>query len=220
MKPINSPADFETLLQSEQAVVLVFFPWSDRAVESQAVVQEWENNLDAPPAQNNPTVYQLSPNEHSYTWKWLNEALGDSEETFNGSVLWLKHGSVVGCVTDAAVAGVKVLSRMTNDCFVRGKTYSGCESDGLPNGAVAFDSELLQILCCPETHQKLKLAALPLLERINQHIVAGHLQNRSGQNIQDRIDGGLVRADGRYLYPLRQNIPILLVDEAIPLAGY
>jgi uncharacterized protein YbaR (Trm112 family) len=31
------------------------------------------------------------------------------------------------------------------------------------------------------------------------------------------VDGGLVREDGRILYPIRQRIPVLLVDEGIAL---
>jgi uncharacterized protein YbaR (Trm112 family) len=29
----------------------------------------------------------------------------------------------------------------------------------------------------------------------------------------------LIRADGKILYPIRRNIPVMLVDEGIPLAG-
>jgi uncharacterized protein YbaR (Trm112 family) len=29
----------------------------------------------------------------------------------------------------------------------------------------------------------------------------------------------LVRADGKFIYPIRQEIPIMLIDEAIPLAS-
>jgi len=35
--------------------------------------------------------------------------------------------------------------------------------------------------------------------------------------VLERIDAGLVRADGKFLYPIRHDIPIMLVDEAIPL---
>jgi uncharacterized protein YbaR (Trm112 family) len=218
MRPINSPDDFAALLREERAVLLLFFPWSDRAIESRAVVQEWETKLASQPGQNIPAVYQLAPDDQPYTWKWANEVLGDSDEAtqVNGCVLWLKQGSVVGRVNNAATAGVKLLSRITNDCFVRG----AAATDWLPNETARFEVELLEILCCPETHQKLKLATQPLLKKINQQISTGRLQNRSGQAVGDAIDGGLVRADGRYLYPLRLNIPVLLMDEAIPLAGF
>jgi uncharacterized protein YbaR (Trm112 family) len=82
-----------------------------------------------------------------------------------------------------------------------------------------IDSGLLKILCCPETHQEVRLAEAALIEKVNSQIAAGTLNNRAGQPVQEKIDAGLVRADGKYLYPIRRNIPVMLVDEGIPLAG-
>jgi len=45
------------------------------------------------------------------------------------------------------------------------------------------------------------------------------LCRRGGQPVKEKLDAGLVRADGRFLYPIRSDIPVMLVDEAIPLAG-
>jgi uncharacterized protein YbaR (Trm112 family) len=82
-----------------------------------------------------------------------------------------------------------------------------------------IDPELLKILCCPETHQDLRLAEPAVIEKLNQQVSAGALKNRTGQPVQEKIDGGLVRADGKYLYPIRRKIPVMLVDEGIPLAA-
>ena len=82
-----------------------------------------------------------------------------------------------------------------------------------------IDSELLKILCCPETHQELRPAEPALIAKVNQQIAAGTLKNRGGQLVKEQIDGGLMRADGKFLYPIRRNIPVMLVDEAIPRAG-
>lgn len=82
-----------------------------------------------------------------------------------------------------------------------------------------IDRELLQILCCPETHQPIVLAEAALIEKLNQQIAIGRLRNRAGQPVAEKIDGGLVRADKKFLYPIRQDIPIMLIDEAIPLAA-
>ena len=82
-----------------------------------------------------------------------------------------------------------------------------------------IDLELLKILCCPETHQELRLAEAALIERLNGQIAADALTNRAGQPVKEKMDGGLVRADGKFLYPIRRNIPVMLVDEGIPLAG-
>jgi uncharacterized protein len=80
-----------------------------------------------------------------------------------------------------------------------------------------IDSDLLKILCCPETYQELRLAGAAEIEKLNAQIAAGALKNRAGQPMQEKIDGGLIRADGKFLYPIRRNIPVMLVDEGIPL---
>jgi uncharacterized protein YbaR (Trm112 family) len=78
-----------------------------------------------------------------------------------------------------------------------------------------MDSDLLQILCCPETHQALRLAEPNLIETLNRQIAAGTLKNRAGQPVTETLDAGLIRADQKFLYPIRNNIPVMLVDEAI-----
>lgn len=80
-----------------------------------------------------------------------------------------------------------------------------------------IDPELLKIMCCPETHQPIALADASLIEKLNQQITAGQLKNRIGQPVKEKIDGGLVREDGKFLYPIRGDIPVMLIDEAIAL---
>ena len=82
-----------------------------------------------------------------------------------------------------------------------------------------IDADLLEILCCPETHQEVRLAEPAVVEKLNQQIATGLLKNRAGQPVQEKIDGGLIRADRKFLYPIRGRIPVMLVDEAIPFAG-
>jgi uncharacterized protein len=83
-----------------------------------------------------------------------------------------------------------------------------------------IDPDLLKILCCPETHQELRLAEPAVIEKLNVQIAAGTLTNRGSKVVNEKIEGGLIRADGKLLYPIRRNLPIMLVDEGIPLAGY
>jgi uncharacterized protein YbaR (Trm112 family) len=82
-----------------------------------------------------------------------------------------------------------------------------------------ISQDLLKILCCPETHQKLEVAEPALLASLNEQVASAKLLNRAGQPVQEQLEGGLVRADRKFLYPIRQNIPIMLIDEAIPLPG-
>ncbi len=80
-----------------------------------------------------------------------------------------------------------------------------------------IDPELLAILACPETKEPLALADAELISTLNSRIARGAVKNRAGKTVKDKIDGGLVRTDGAYLYPIQDEIPILLLDEAIPL---
>lgn len=80
-----------------------------------------------------------------------------------------------------------------------------------------IDPGLLQILCCPETHQPLTEADAALVGELNARLASGALKNRSGQPVSEKLDGGLLRQDRQVLYPIRNRLPILLVEEAIPL---
>ena len=82
-----------------------------------------------------------------------------------------------------------------------------------------IDPDLLKILCCPETHQEVRLAEATVIDKLNGQITAGALTTRAGQPVKEKIEGGLIRADGKFLYPIRRNIPAMLVDEGILLAG-
>lgn len=80
-----------------------------------------------------------------------------------------------------------------------------------------INEELLQILACPETKEPVRLAEQDLVDRVNAAIAAGGLKNHGGDIVSEAIDGGLVREDGARLYPIRDEIPIMLIEEAIPL---
>lgn len=77
--------------------------------------------------------------------------------------------------------------------------------------------ELINDLCCPETKQRVKLADADLIATVNSRIASSQARNRAGESITQKIDAGLVREDGKFLYPIRDDIPIMLADEAIPL---
>jgi uncharacterized protein YbaR (Trm112 family) len=80
-----------------------------------------------------------------------------------------------------------------------------------------IDRELLEILVCPETKQPIRLAESDVVARINAAIARGGVTNRGGEAVKEAISGGLIREDGKLLYPIRDDIPIMLIDEAILL---
>ena len=81
-----------------------------------------------------------------------------------------------------------------------------------------IDSQLLEILCCPETRQDVAVAPDSLIDNLNNQVAEGKLLNRAGTVVREKLDSGLLRADGKVLYPVREDIPVMLIDEAILLA--
>jgi uncharacterized protein YbaR (Trm112 family) len=80
------------------------------------------------------------------------------------------------------------------------------------------DPELLEILACPEDKTPLRTATPEELEALNARIARGEVDTRGGSRVSEAVSEGLIREDGRYLYPVRDDIPIMLVEEAIPLS--
>ncbi len=80
-----------------------------------------------------------------------------------------------------------------------------------------MDPHLLAILVCPETRMPVHAADDALVAQLNREAAAGRLRNRSGRKVEGPIEGGLVRQDGAVLFPILDGIPVMLIEEAIPL---
>ncbi|HEY6084260.1 MAG TPA: Trm112 family protein [Nitrospira sp.] len=85
---------------------------------------------------------------------------------------------------------------------------------------VQLDKDLLAILCCPETKLAVSLADDALIEKLNDAVRRGVLKNKAKKPVTDLMDGGLIRSDRKILYPVREDIPVMLIEEGIPLEEF
>ena len=67
-----------------------------------------------------------------------------------------------------------------------------------------MDEALLEILCCPLTRQPLRRADAETLAR-------------AAERTSTALGEGLLREDGRMLYPVKNGIPLLVPEEGIAL---
>ena len=82
---------------------------------------------------------------------------------------------------------------------------------------MAVSNDLLEILVCPETRQSVTPADDELLARLNAAASEGHLRNRGGETVSGPLSEGLVREDGRILYRVEDDIPVMLIEESIEI---
>ncbi|HEX7447662.1 MAG TPA: hypothetical protein VF306_08960 [Pirellulales bacterium] len=80
-----------------------------------------------------------------------------------------------------------------------------------------ISKELLDILVCPERRTPLTLADGELVAALNRAVAQRRLKNQAGEMVEKMLDAGLLRDDRAVVYPVIDGIPIMLIDEAIPL---
>ena len=76
--------------------------------------------------------------------------------------------------------------------------------------------ELLEVLCCPADRAAVRLATPAELETLNTRIANG-VKNNGGSAVAEKLEAAIIRVDGTFAYPVREEIPVMLIDEAIPL---
>lgn len=77
---------------------------------------------------------------------------------------------------------------------------------------MAIDSELLEILVCPKTKGDLEL--IPLPEEVREQLIEKYREHFRDE--EPVVEEGLYSPDSQLVYPIVSDIPIMLVEEALP----
>ena len=78
-------------------------------------------------------------------------------------------------------------------------------------------ASLLNVVCCPLTHHRLKEVSAQILSDLNQKIVQQQIFNEEKKQVTETFTNGLVTEDENRFYPIVNQIPVLLVEESISL---
>lgn len=78
-----------------------------------------------------------------------------------------------------------------------------------------MDKRLLDILCCPVSKTPLRLLGGSELTRLNQAIANGNVDTVNGTPVAKALDKGLITTDGKVIYRVEDDIPVLLPEEGI-----
>lgn len=76
-----------------------------------------------------------------------------------------------------------------------------------------MNKEFYGFLCCPDTKQPVTELDADAVKALNKAIMKGQLKTVSDKVVKERMDTALVREDGKIAYPVRNNIPIMLIHE-------
>lgn len=81
-----------------------------------------------------------------------------------------------------------------------------------------MDKRLLDILCCPATKQPLRPLTRMELEALNRAIAGGAARTTAQEPVNSALAAGLITADGKRVYRIDDDIPVMLADEAIAVS--
>ena len=80
---------------------------------------------------------------------------------------------------------------------------------------MSVDGKLLEILCCPVSKTPLTRLSGKRLKVLNAAIGEGEVQTVRGDTVDQPLREALITEDSKVIYPVIDDIPILLEDRGI-----
>lgn len=80
---------------------------------------------------------------------------------------------------------------------------------------LSMDKRLLDILCDPVSKTPLRMLTGAELQTLNRAVQAGALATVRGEKVASPLSAGLITADGKVVYRIEDDIPVMLPDEGI-----
>jgi uncharacterized protein YbaR (Trm112 family) len=77
------------------------------------------------------------------------------------------------------------------------------------------NGKLLEILCCPVSKTPLTVLGRQKLDKLNKAIENGEALYVGGEKVMHPLQEGLITEDGKVIYPVQDDIPILLEEKGI-----
>ena len=77
------------------------------------------------------------------------------------------------------------------------------------------NGKLLEILCCPVSKTPLTILGRQKLDKLNAAIESGDALYVGGEKVTATLQEGLITEDGKVIYAVQDDIPILLEEKGI-----
>jgi len=80
---------------------------------------------------------------------------------------------------------------------------------------MTIPESLLDILCCPVSHEPLRPLERSRIKKLNEQISSGDLLYVDGDTVTENIGEALITRDGKVVYIVDKGIPVLLPERGI-----
>jgi uncharacterized protein len=81
--------------------------------------------------------------------------------------------------------------------------------------SMTIPEHLLDILCCPVSHEPLLPLSRDKLKQLNQAIAAGTVQYVDHEPVAEPLKAALITRDKKVVYAIADGIPVLLPERGI-----